>query len=443
MLEANVKIISSLKTFLFNIATESDIRSFFTTKSVYFSRKRKLTFEHIVLFILRLNKKTLSTDLENYFEELKSKLTCTVSAFTLQRVKLEPLFFRIWNDVLCVNYYSVLSGKVKRWRGFFVYACDGSSLTLTNRPDLQAYFGGQKVPGGYKVIAKTFYCFDVLNKLVIHSAINPYRYSEFQMACDFINSGRLKSDYLMIFDRFYSAYNIVALFRYTEQNVNFVIRTNTNYNYVKTFLKSRKNSMIIDLYPTINSRKHLLKMGYKVRNCDSIKVRLIRVELPGKKVEVLMTSLLNEETYRYQEFKKLYAMRWGVETNIDFQKNKLQLESMSGASVITIEQDFYATVITTNLHFLIVAPAQEIIDKTITNKKYPMKINMNKAAGKIKSLMIQLFKTETLKKVLLEILSYVQKYLLPIRNGRSFPRIRKNQNSRSKHRTFTNYKPAY
>ena len=443
MLEANVKIISTLKTFLFSVSSDSALRSLFTTSSTYFSRKRKLTFEHIVLFILRLNKKTLSTDLENYFNELKSKLHCSVSAFSQQRIKLEPYFFRIWNDVLCQSFYVNVKSKVKKWNDFLVFACDGSSITLTNKPELKAYFGGQGVPGGSSVLAKTFFCYDVLNKMIFHSAISPYRYSEFQMACDFIDCGRLKSDFLLIFDRLYSAYNIVALFKYNENNVNFLIRTNTNYNYVKTFLKSKKKSTIIHLFPTDNSKKNLLKRGYKVHNNDGIKVRLVRVDLSNKNIEVLMTSLLDEVKYPNCEFKKLYAKRWGVETSIDFQKNILQLESMSGSSVKTIEQDFYATVMTANLHFLIVSPVQEIVDKTIINRKYPMKVNMNKAAGKIKTFIVQLFKSKSLKTILLEIQNYVIQFLLPVRAGRSFRRIRKNQQTRSKHRTFTNYKPAF
>lgn len=442
MLNANVKIISTLRTFLINVSSDSELRSLFTTSPIYFSRKRKLTFEHIVLFILRLNKKTLSTDLENYFEEIKSKLHCSVSAFSQQRIKLQPFFFRLWNDVLCASYYSNLKNNINLWKGFLLLACDGSSLTLTNREELNKYFGGQSVPGGSGVMAKTFYCYDVLNKLIVHAAINPYRYSEFQMACDWIDSGRLKTNFLMIFDRLYSAYNIVALFKFNENNVNFLIRTNTNYNYVKNFLKSKKISSTIEIYPSGDSKRNLLKRGYKVRYKDGITVRLIRVDLPNKKVEVLMTSLLDDIKYPSHEFKNIYALRWGVETNIDFQKNILRVESMSGSSAITIEQDFYATVLTTNLHFMIVRPAQKVIDRT-PNKKYPMKINMNKASGKIKAFIVQLFKSNSIKIILLEIQNYIIRYLLPVRIGRSFPRHRKNQHTRSKHRTFTNYKPAF
>jgi hypothetical protein len=62
-------------------------------------------------------------------------------------------------------------------------------------------------------------------------------------------------------------------------------------------------------------------------------------------------------------------MRWGVESSIDFQKNILQLESMSGLTPTTVLQDFYATVLVANLHFLLIKPAQEQIDQTSKNKQ--------------------------------------------------------------------------
>ncbi len=136
-------------------------------------------------------------------------------------------------------------------------------------------------------------------------------------------------------------------------------------------------------------------------------------------------------------------MRWGVESSIDFQKNILQLESMSGLTPTTVLQDFYATVLVANLHFLLIKPAQEQIDQTSKNKKYPMQVNNNKAYGKIKANIIKIFMTENPAKIHETLTMYFIRDQLPIRKGRSFPRVRKNQQGKSKHKTFTNYKPAY
>ena len=305
MLKANLKIISLLKEFLFTVSTNPVYRNQFSTSSTSFTRRRKLTFEILSFFIVNLNKRTLSVELEKYFEQIDGKTKCSVAAFTMQRLKLLPEFFYSWNKVLCASFYSEYKKKVKCWKGFKILACDGSSVSLINRPALQEYFGGQSNPHKYFVLAKTFYCYDVLNKLILHSAINPYKYSEFRMACDLIDSGKLKKDMLLIFDRLYSAYNIVALLNYNEADVKFIIRVNENYNYAKEFIASKKKSAVIELSSTKNSRNQLMSRGYFVSPNSTIKVRLIRIDLPEGKVEVLMTNLWKEEGHRSSEFKYL------------------------------------------------------------------------------------------------------------------------------------------
>ena len=72
-----------------------------------------------------------------------------------------------------------------------------------------------------------------------------------------------------------------------------------------------------------------------------------------------------------------------------------------------------------------------------------MKINKNKSYGKLKLQIVKLFtdiEPETILKLLHQ---HFIKEVIPIRKGRSFPRIRKNISSKSKFKTFTNFKPAY
>lgn len=443
MLKANLKIILALKTFLHNVSSSEELKNHFRLSITAFTRNRKLTFDRLVLLIMKLCKKSLSVELEKYFSELNLKTTCSVAAFSMQRLKLNPSFFISWNIVLWKTFYQEQKGRVKRWKGLRVLGCDGSSTSLVNRPCLSKYFGGQSNRHCSYVIAKTFYCFDVLNKLVLYSSIAPYRYGEFQMACDMINRSLFEGDMLLIFDRHYSSYRIAFLFMAQETQAKFLIRVNENYNFSKCFIESKKTSTIIDLFPSDPSIKELKRCGYKVKKNQSIKVRLIKVKLPGGKIEILMTNLWEEDGYPSNEFKNLYAMRWGVETNIDFQKNILQLESSSGLTPVSVIQDFYATVFVSNLHTILTMQAQEIINQTKTDYKYPLRVNNNKAFGKIKENLIPLFITKTPIEILKTLTSYFVKSPLPVRINRSFPRVRKNQQTRSKHRTFTNYKPTY
>ena len=138
-------------------------------------------------------------------------------------------------------------------------------------------------------------------------------------------------------------------------------------------------------------------------------------------------------------------MRWGVETNIGFQKNVEQLESFSGQSVACVSQDFYATVFTANMHSLLIKDAQQSIDHNEQEPvwKYPMKINKNKSFGHLKLYLVGLFLTEDIGSILQKLQDIFVKDIVPVRKGRTFPRVRKDRRTRGKYRTFTNFKPSY
>lgn len=443
MLKANLKIISGLKDFLNVVASHSEYKKLFRNAETDFTRNRKLSFEKLILLIVRLCKKTLSVEIEKFFEEMNMRFSCSVAAFSLQRMKLNPSFFYSWNMVLWMNFYVEYGSKVKRWKGFRVLGCDGSNISLVNRPDLQAYFGGQSNQTCSFVVAKTFYCYDVLNKMILFPQIGPYSYSELQMAYDTIESGVIEQDMLLIFDRYYSNYKMAALLQFKEKEIKYVIRVKDNLNFSKQFIRSQKQSAVIEIFPSPASIEGLKECGYLVKVNTPLKIRLIRVELSSGKIEVLMTNLWQEEGHAEEEFKMLYSLRWGVESNIGFQKNILQLESLSGLTPISVMQDFYATVFVANLHFLLIKQAQETINDTMTDKKYPMQVNNNKAFGKIKENLIPLFVSQNSSDILKTLHSYFIRAPLPIRKDRSFPRVRKNPMTKSKYRTFTNFKPAY
>ena len=112
-------------------------------------------------------------------------------------------------------------------------------------------------------------------------------------------------------------------------------------------------------------------------------------------------------------------------------------------TVESVEQDFYATVFMTNLHSVLIKEAQTTVDTNTTNRKHSMKVNRNKSFGKLKVNLIPLFNNNEVENILKILHAYFIKDTLPIRKGRSFERVRKNNYGKSKHRTFTNFKPAY
>jgi len=440
MFDANVKLIRELKEFVSIISSDIELLAHFRCSPTDFVRNRKLPFERLVLLIAKLCKKTLSVEIENFFTELGDTQPCSVSAFVQQRIKLKPLFFCFWNKFLCSTWYQLNKDDVKRWKGMRVVAADGSNATLVNNAALSKHFGGQRNQQSFFTVAKTFYYYDVLNELILLPQINAYRYGELNMVYDMVD--KTEEDMLIIYDRNFSNYKVIALHLWQEQERKFVIRAKDKLDIIKDFVDSGQASAIVQWPPTTSAMNGLKKSGYLITKNTRLKVRLVRVELDGC-TEVLITNLWEEEGHPVNEFKELYFMRWGIETNISLQKNIMQLESFSGLTVAAVEQDFYATVFMANLHSVLIKDAQQTVEKTVVKRKYPMKINRNKSFGKLKLNFVHLFLTQEPKSILQILHDFFKKELIPIRKGRTFERVRKNPQSKSKYKTFTNFKPAY
>ena len=441
MLDANVKIIQQLKSFLIRVSGDAGLTRQFSQSENDFTRNRKLPFDRLVLLITRLCKKTLSVELEKFFAELNVSMPCTTSAFSQRRIKLDPSFFYCWNMVLWLNYYLHYGEKVKRWKEYRLIAADGSGICLVNNDSLNEYFGGLPNQSGFSVQGKTFYCYDVLNQMILHPRLCPFRYGELNMAYDLVD--HLEADMLMIYDRNFHSYKMVALHQFQEREIKFIIRARETRKLIREFIESKARSAEVMMPPTRDAIRGLRKSGYIVDKNTLLRVRLIRVELKDNKVEVLMTNLWEEDGHATDEFKKLYSMRWGIETNIGFQKNIMQLESFSGLTPTSVLQDFHATVLVANLHSLLIKDAQQTISETTAHRKYPMKVNNNRSFGKMKSVIVQLFLNSDPKQILLQLHDYFIRAPLPVRKGRTFKRERKNRHTNSKYRTFTNFKPAY
>jgi hypothetical protein len=440
MIDVNVKIIGELKRFVSLVANTPDLLDKFRRSSTDFTRKRKLSFQSLVLLIAKLCKKTLSMELESFFEQSgAANCCCSVSAFCQQRLKLKPLFFYYWNIVLWTSYYRYAQQAVKRWKGYRIVAADGSTVSLVDTPALSSYFGGQSNQKSAFVLAKTFYYYDVFNELILSAHIKPYRYAELNLAYELVD--KLQEDMLMVYDRNFCNYKMVALHQWQEKEIKFIIRAKENLQVVRSFMQSGKLSEVVELQPGSKAIEGLKKSGYRINKKTLLKVRLVRVELE-KTTEVLLTNLWEEEGHGSEEFKALYGLRWGVETNISLQKNVLTLESFSGLTPLAVVQDFYATVFMTNLHAVVLKDAQQSAEQQHAGRKYPVKINNNKAVAKLKTFLVALFLSYRPKKILQILHDCYIKEVLPVREGRSFERVRKNH-SRNKHRTYTNYKPAY
>lgn len=318
------------------MSQDRDLVSLFSLSPNRFARRRKLCFGRIVLLIAKLCKKTLSVEIEHFFNEMGYAGLCSVSAFCQQRKKLDPFLYRVWNRLLCDSFYAFRGGLTKTWEGFRLIAVDGSNVSLVNTPALLAHFGGQSNQQCFFVQAKAMYLHDVLNGLTINVILAPYRTGELTLAYRLTDG--IAQDMLTIWDRNFCNYRMMALLMWQEQERKFVIRAKESLEPYRSFIASGMSSEVVALRPSPSAMAGLRQNGFTVKADTLLKVRLVRVDLPDS-VEVIVTNLWEQE-YPSEVFKELYFKRWGVETNISHQKNILQLESFSGLSPLAVEQVF-------------------------------------------------------------------------------------------------------
>lgn len=99
-----------------------------------------------------------------------------------------------------------------------------------------------------------------------------------------------------------------------------------------------------------------------------ITARVVRFPLDSGTEEILVTNLTEEE-FDISEFKSLYFKRWGIETEYNDVKNKIEIENFTGSSKIAIEQDFYASIYLSNMVSLLRNDANETINEESKKKR--------------------------------------------------------------------------
>lgn len=268
-------------------------------------------------------------------------------------------------------------------------------------------------------MASVFY--DVLNKIVIDSSLNPRRTSEKHCAQEHLKFA--SKDDLVLFDRGYVAFWLYAYL--LQRNIKFCIRAKTNQDLqVKEFVASGKTEDIICFKPNKSSIETCNDKGLAT---EDIFLRLIRVDLPSG-VEVLVTNLMDQKLYPSDIFKGLYHLRWGIEENYKRLKQWVEIENFSGKSTLSIKQDFYAKIVAANLTTLMTIQAQQISDKKTRNLKLNYQINYAQALSKMKN-KITLFiisKKELIEDMIKQTVLYISKTREAVREGRTYPRKLKN-----------------
>lgn len=408
-----------------------------------FTRKRKQPFSQVLLFMLNLLRKSMAIEINNFLEYLNSKLESqkvenfTSSAFVQKRKKIKPEVFNYLSSVITDNYYVQSNENIKRFKDFRVLAVDGSKITLPFTEELKISFGESKNQTNTSIVqARSSVLYDVLNGLVLDSVLENIKTGERELALS--HTSHWKENDLIIYDRGYPSYDFK--YEHIKSGIDYLIRVQKNHSkIVSSFILSEKRTLIVDVFP---QEKHTFE-GKDYDKTTSIKVRLVRVDLPGGEIEILMTSLLDSQIYPSNIFKELYFLRWGIETFYDELKNKLKVEYFTGYSKMSIEQDFFCAVFISNLQSIIVNDLQEELKTKNQNTKLDYKVNTNLSYGFLKNRILELlFKEAPLEEVFKELENLFLKNTIPIRLNRNNKRESGKYRTRVRPKILKNQKDA-
>lgn len=280
-----------------------------------------------------MGRTALQNEVNVFLERYLKGVTLTASALSKARKKLKPNAFLAINVLINKDFYE--QEPIKRWRRFRLLACDGSTLNLIDaNTKCQRFFGIHDSSNGHgktHSLARLSLFHDVLNNRILDASIRPDSIGEREMLVEHLEQVDEQQD-LVILDRGYIGAEYYSAI--LKSGRDFLVRLPKSLLILKDLQNGDVDEKIVELD---------LKDGSK------IDVRIVVVELDTGELEFLITSLTSTQLYPKEDFKELYYKRWPVEETFKALKCFLKLESITGTTQESVEQDFYSNVLFYNL----------------------------------------------------------------------------------------------
>lgn len=400
-----------------------------------FTRQRQLTFPVLMLFVLQQTVKSIQRHLHEFLDELAhGEMFEPVSsgAVTHARAKLkDSAFVELNRECVLPSVYSP-EHAIRRWRGHRLVGIDSSLLRLPDSAELGQLFGWKEAinqrgaTGTRYPEARLSVVYDLLNRVAWDTRLEPSTLGEVALAIEQLQY--LQPGDVEINDRGFTGYPYLALV--LQRGAHFIARCSSGSFLAaqQLFRLQRANqSRIVWLHAPPDQKAECQRLGLPLK----IKVRFVSLRLPTRELEVLVTSLLDEQLYPTQEFLTVYHWRWGHETFHLMLKGRLELENFSGRTSEAVRQDVQAAVLLANLESLLTEPTQAALNE---QSSQPRQVNRSNSYHALKHQLLELLYQDIPAPVVLgKLMSLFQNSPVPVRPERKVPRRRKPSFNRSYH----------
>lgn len=389
-----------------------------------FVRNRKLNLSTTIKLILSLSNKSSQDEILDFFDHREN--TPSLSALIQQREKISENLF----PTLLSEFNSKFSMD-KKYKGYQLLACDGSDINIFHNPnDQSTYYCNPGSEKGFNELHLDA-LYDLCSRRYLHINIaGRHDQNEQRAMVDFIDNYEYNNKTIFIADRNYCCWNILA--HAQNKKVFFLIRAKDissngilksfhydeavsgidsvyNLNLVRLKQSIDKNNPVPYRRLSTSTRFDFLPKG--IPGVFPLKVRVVRFLIDDNRYEAIVTNLPQDE-FSSEDIKELYNLRWGIETSFRELKHTLALNKFHSKKVNHIHQEIFAKVIMYNFCSIITMHVAHKQKK----KKYTYQINFSRAIKECK----HFFATNAADPPDVE--TVIQKYILPIRLGRTNPR---------------------
>lgn len=364
-----------------------------------FTRRRQLTFPVVMLFVLQKTVKSIQWHLHEFLSELAGQAVfepATAGAFTHARAKLKATAFIELNQQVVLPLVAQHPEKLRRWHGHRWLGQDSSLLRLPDSPELAEHFG-RVVIQNHRGATGTAYpegrisvLYDVLNRLGLDGRLESSRMGEVALAIEQL--AHVQPGDITLSDRGFTGYRFLA--EHVQRGIHLIGRCSSgSFAAAQELFRADRagRSTVVKLFAPADQRAELKALGLPLE----LIVRFVSLRLPDGKLEVLVTTLLEEALYPTAEFLDVYHWRWPHETFYFMLKSRLDLENFSGETVEAVEQDFQAALLLGNLESLLTAPAAEAVQQNSAAHQHPKQINRAGAYHALKDRLLALLYSET------------------------------------------------
>ena len=358
-----------------------------------FTRKRKLPLREVIAILLCMEGGSLTGELLRYFR--CSQDTASSSAFIQQRQKINEFAFPSLFDLFVRT-----TDKDRLYKGYRLLAADGSDIQIPTNPKHEdSYFPGTNGQAPYSILHLDA-VYDLLQHTYVEAAVCGRRdWNEKGVLCNMVDRSNVGKA-LIIADRGYESYNLMAHIQ--EKGWKYLIRikdihssgiaagltlpshdefdiwfdfhfTKRQTAEAKRLLNDKQRYKLLPTttpfdYLPVSSQKHdPLSLYY-------LPFRIVRFKISDTAYETVVTNL-DSENFPPDELKRLYCMRWGIETSFRELKYTVGLLHFHAKKVENITQEIFARLIMYNFSELITSHI--VIQKP--NRKHPYKANFSVA----------------------------------------------------------------